>query len=179
MNTAYNLYPMMPEIPYKIMEHLITDPKAEPIWKILKYATPDALNQPNLTHEEKAALIYKGEDNILAFNLFLGSFVHDGTAVEKTFLKIFVHSIIPENRTVGIVNVGFEILTHPKIYQLDNYQARIDVIIQTLLNVLQDSDVCGLGNFFFDQSRMYSHLMKTIEDKGFSGKILIMGVNMA
>ena len=53
----YATYENMTNISYKIIEHLMTNPDAEIIWKLLKYNDADAYSRPNLTLEEKAALI--------------------------------------------------------------------------------------------------------------------------
>ena len=50
---AYAKYNIMPDISYKIIEHLMTNPDAELIWKLLKYNDADAYLKPDLTMEEK------------------------------------------------------------------------------------------------------------------------------
>ena len=45
----YAKYREYPKIPYKIIELLLKDERAEELWKLLKYNEPDAWKKPNLT----------------------------------------------------------------------------------------------------------------------------------
>ena len=71
---------------YNIIKLLIN--KCEKLWKLIKYNTADALEKPNLTEEEKIALIYKGgADNIKPF------IVHANTII-PIFSQKHVYNII-------------------------------------------------------------------------------------
>jgi len=178
MGEGYNLFATLENLPYNIIEHLFTNSDAEIIWKLLKYTTADAWTKDNLTTSEKAALVYNGEDISDSYCVFRDSYADDGTSEQKTFLRVYVHSAIPENRTTGLVNICFEVYSHPKINHLDNYKQRVDMIIQALLKIFQEANIGGSGFFFFDADRSYQNMIKPITSKTYKGKILIMGVNM-
>jgi len=86
---AYATYGVMPELSYKIIEHLMTNPEAEIIWKLLKYNDAEAWSKPNLTKKEKAAMIYDGVGAQDDFNVFLDYFMDESTNKEKSFLRIY------------------------------------------------------------------------------------------
>jgi hypothetical protein len=178
MSEAYNVYQGLDSIPYKVIEHLFLNQEADIIWKLLKYNSSDAWSKPTLTPSEKAGLVYNGEEISTPYCVFRDSFSDDGTSEQKTFLRIYTHTIIPESRTTGIVNLCFEVYTHTKINHLSNYKQRVDMIIQALLKVFQDSEIGGAGSFYFNADRSYLNSIKIIASKFYQGKSLIMGVNM-
>lgn len=168
----------MQDLPYNVISHLFTNTDAEIIWKLLKYPTRDAWGEADLTHDQKAALVYSGQDISTDYCVFTDSYTDDGTSEQKTFLRIYVHGIHPENRTTGYINICFEVYAHPKISHLDNNKQRVDMIMQALLKIFQDADIGGAGHFFFDSERSPQNLMKGIASKTYKGKALIMSVNM-
>ena len=176
---AYATYNVMPELSYKIIEHLITNPEAEIIWKLLKYNDAEAWSKPNLTKKEKAAMIYDGVGAQDDFNVFLDYFMDESTNKEKSFLRIYPAQIFPTTRTYGIVCVNIEVFIHSQINHLSNYTTRLDTIIQKLLEVLNGCDVNGVGVLYFDASvTTYSRIITTGE-KPYKGKVITMGVNLA
>ena len=68
---AYATYGVMPELSYKIIEHLMTNPEAEIIWKLLKYNDAEAWSKPNLTKKEKAAMMIKTKKRIMIRSILL------------------------------------------------------------------------------------------------------------
>ena len=174
----YATYENMTNISYKIIEHLMTNPDAEIIWKLLKYNNADAYSRPNLTLEEKAALIYNGQAKQSDYNVFFDYMMDDAEDDMKTLLRIYPADVYPLNRVTGLCVVNIEVFTHSKLNHLSNYTTRVDVIIQTLLKVLNGSDIGGVGVLFFDhQSSRYDRI-QTIGQKPFKGKLLKMSVNM-
>ena len=85
----YATYSSIPSESYKIIEHLITNPKAEIIWKLLKYNDADAYTRPNLTQKEKAALIYKGETIQADYRVFFDFMMDDAETEMNTILRIY------------------------------------------------------------------------------------------
>lgn len=178
MSETYNLFEGMDLLPYTIISHLFTNSDAEIIWKLLKYTTADAAAQANLTSAEKRALVYNGEEDSTPFSVFRDCYMDDGTSDQKTFLRVYTFSAVPENRTVGFINICFEVYTHPKISHLQNNKTRTDMIIQALLKVFNGSTVGGAGAFFFDADRSPTNMIKTLAYRTYQGKALIMGLNM-
>jgi hypothetical protein len=174
----YATYESMTNLSYKIIEHLMTNPDAEIIWKLLKYNDADAYSRPNLTAEEKAKLIYNGEAILSNYNVFFDYMMDDAEDEMKTLLRIYPAEIYPQNRVTGICTINIEVFTHGKINHLSNYTTRVDVIIQTLLKVLNGADVGGVGVLFFDNQASRYDKVQTIGQKPFKGKLLKMSVNM-
>ena len=68
-NMSANIFSSMPFIPYKIVMALMEN---ENFCKLIYYNTMDALSQPNLTIEQKQALIWDGDkDRMDHYNIFL------------------------------------------------------------------------------------------------------------
>ena len=176
MEREYATYSSMPNVSYKIIEHLITNPKAEIIWKLLKYN--DAYTRPNLTQKEKASLIYKGEAIQADYRVFFDFMMDDAETEMNTILRIYPAEVYPINRVTGLCTINFEVFTHSKINHLSNYTTRVDVIIQTLIDVLNGADIGGVGVLFFDNQASRYDKIQTIGQKPYKGKLLKMSVNM-
>lgn len=123
----------------------------ELVWKLLKYNTNDAWNKPNLTQEQKAALIYDGSDNTADFRVFLDSGQPDVITDEITILRISPFNVFPANRTVGIVSILFECYAHYKVNHLSNYKTRVAMIMQRYLQVFNGAMIGGIGRMYFDR----------------------------
>ena len=156
----------------------MTSPDAEIIWKLLKYDDADAYSRPNLTLEEKSKLIYNGAAVLSKYNVFFDYMMDDAEDQMKTLLRIYPAEVYPTTRVTGICTVNLEVFTHSKINHLSNYTTRVDVIIQTLLKVLNGVDVGGIGVLFFDNQGSRYDKIQTIGQKPYKGKLLKMSVNM-
>ena len=178
MEREYATYSSMPNVSYKIIEHLITNPKAEIIWKLLKYNDADAYTRPNLTQKEKASLIYKGEAIQADYRVFFDFMMDDAETEMNTILRIYPAEVYPINRVAGLCTINLEVFTHSKINHLSNYTTRVDVIIQTLIDVLNGADIGGVGVLFFDNQASRYDKIQTIGQKPYKGKLLKMSVNM-
>ncbi len=152
---SYNRYSGLSLYSYNTINYLIEN--NELIWKLLFYPTPDAWQKPNLTHVQKANLIYAGQPDSSKFNVFLARGMPDARTTQSTILTVSPSSISPTNRTVGIVDMLVEVYCHYQIQTLSSYQVRTDTIIEEVLFTLNGKEfVKGLGKMFFDQmgSRM-------------------------
>ena len=174
----YAKYKEMPKLAYRIIELLMQSEKAELLWKLLKYDEPDAWQKPNLTMQEKAALIYPGGEHQEDYHVFMDFTMDDSAYKETTYLRIYPLNIIPTNRTVGICSVNFEVFTHSKLNHLSDYTTRIDDIIQILLDVLNGAEISNMGCLFFDRSRSSDNEIVTIGMKPYKGKMLTMSLNI-
>lgn len=117
---AFNRYGNLDNIEWKIIDYLIKSESkyAKYLWKILKYNTPDALSQPDLTEDEKRALVYVGNGESTDCRVFLSPYVDDGWEVQCSHLHIYVNSLIPTDHLIGSVQVCFELITHNKIINI-------------------------------------------------------------
>ena len=176
--SSYATYDNLINISYRIVEILMTSPDAEIIWKLLKYNDADAYTRPNLTQKEKAALIYKGEAIQADYRVFFDFMMDDAETEMNTILRIYPAEVYPINRVTGLCTINFEVFTHSKINHLSNYTTRVDVIIQTLIDILNGADIGGIGVLFFDNQASRYDKIQTIGQKPYKGKLLKMSVNM-
>ena len=147
---SYALYAGFDLFSYNCITYLMNND--EVIWKLLFYKTPDAWNKTNLTQAQKGALIYDGSDDSSKFNVFLDQGAPDVVTREDCILRISPHSIFPDNRVVGTVNMVFETYSNYHINTLSNYRTRTDMIAKRLIQVFNGSTIDGgLGKLFFDR----------------------------
>lgn len=142
--TGYNFYTDFPHYSYRCIQHLISE--NELIWKLLKYDSPDAWSQSDLTHPEKAELIWNGEGDSSDFRVFLDEGASDVQMGEVCILRISPYGIFPDNRTVDTITILMEVYSHYKINTLSNYQTRVDTIIQQLLEVFNGEVIESMGS---------------------------------
>ena len=176
--TAYNKYSQVPYFAYRIIEHLMTNPKAEVLWKLLKYNDADAYNKPNLTQEEKAALIYKGVGTQDSYSVFLDYMSTDSEYTVKTILRIYPGETTPVTRTTGIQGINIEVFVEFTVNHLADYTTRVDRITQILIDVLNGADIGGVGQLFLDASASRLCRISTIGVPPFKGKQIVMAVNV-
>lgn len=173
---AYNHFNDYDEIPYQIINHLMDN--NELIWKLLKYDTPDAYLQLNLTKPEKAKLIYNGEEVTTDYRVFMDVGQPDAVTKEMTLLRISHWHITPKNRTTGIITISFQVYAHYKINHLSNYKTRNDVIINQLIKTMNGVQIKGgLGVLYFDGKRELTDRMIVTGQIPFIGKQLFMSMN--
>jgi len=178
VHDPYAKYRELPKLSYKIIEVLMKSKEAEDLWKFLKYDDPDAWSKPNLTMEEKAALIYPGGEHQEDFRVFMDFTMDDSVYKEATYLRIYPLQINPEDRTVGICSINFEVFTHSKLNHLSNYTTRIDSMVQILLEVLNGADISNMGCLYFDASRSRTNEVVSIGMKPYKGKMITMSLNI-
>lgn len=144
----YNKFEMFPDIAYNCVATLVE--KEDILWKLLKYSSPDALSQPNLTKEEKGVLIYDGSPNETDFNVFLSSGQDNSWTRETCILCVSPQVLIPTNHIYGNISISFEIYAHYKINHLKTYQTRTDLAAQRIISTMNGAEINGLGRIFFD-----------------------------
>jgi hypothetical protein len=147
---SYNSYDNFADYSYSLVKYLMDHD--EMIWKLLKYSTPTAWNESDLTKAQKGALIYDGSDDASLFRVFLDMGQPDVNTTENCILRISPHSIFPENRVVGTCNFIFETYANYKVNHLSNYKTRLDMIMQRLLATFNGATIEGmLGKMYFDR----------------------------
>ena len=113
---AFNDFKEMPQLPYKVVTTLLTDESqsAENFWKLLKYVDNDALSKPNLTYEEKLALIWDGNSLEQNYNVFLkpliGSSLDGAEAI--TQLRVFRFTTMPTSRFEAVITIEADFITN-------------------------------------------------------------------
>jgi hypothetical protein len=150
---AYNKFYRLPLLSYKCITYLIDN--NELIWKLLKYNDADAWKDdavhPNLTREEKSKFIYAGQEDESAYKVFSDSGQDNVWTEEGCLIRIYPYEIYPDDRTVGTINMMFEVYCHYKINHLSNYQTRSVTITQQFLETFNGADVGSIGKMFYDR----------------------------
>lgn len=182
-NNAYNKLQGYEMIPYNIISYLIFN--NENMWKLLKYQTPDALDQPNLTQEEKGELVYNAQEpDSSGYSVFLFEGTDDAYIDQTSQLRVFNLNTDFDNRTVGIQDVCFLIVVHNKVNMLNNYSTRLENIIKEIIETLNGVDInVGLGVLFGDNSRRRTTgIRKGFQlgnNKNFLGAQIVLACNIS
>jgi len=145
---SYNKFTQFPNTSYNIIKYLIYN--EEEMWKLLKYADADAWNKPNLTIQEKVALVYSGQPNETDFRLFNNLGQDNSWTVEACILRIAPATLLPTNHVNGHQSIVFEVYSHYKIITLSDYTNRNDVVTQRLIECLNGADIENVGRLYFD-----------------------------
>lgn len=169
---AYNQYNDFDEWSYRCISYLMDND--EVVWKLIKYATPDAWSKSNLTEAEKIAMIYNGTDDSSKFNVFLDSGSPDSITREDRLIRISPHSIFPDNRTVGTVNVMFEVYSNFHINTLTNYKTRTDMIAKRFIQVFNGATIGGIGLMHFDRMGSFSDRAEYVGSVPIRGRWVVM-----
>lgn len=174
---AYNKFLAFPKFSYNCITYLIEN--NELIWKLLKHTESDAWNNVNLTHEEKASLIYSGQGDASLYHVFMDIKQPDVFTKETSILRICPYFAGGSNRTLGYVEMSMEIFSHHKINHLSNYQTRIDTITGELLGLFNGADIGGLGLLFFDKMGDEGSRLINAGQIPFAGKQIIFATHVA
>jgi len=169
---SYATYKIFDSISYTCIEHLMKE--NETVWKLLKYNDPDAWNKPDLTLEEKAALIYAGQDDLTQFRVFLDIGQPDVWTQEICNIRIAPYSAFPNNKTVGTISVMFEVYAHYKVNHLSNYKTRIDMVMQQFLATFNGLYIGGIGRLFFDRLGSQDNRLEYGGQLPYKGRWVIM-----
>lgn len=175
--TEYNKFEQLPQLSYNIISYVLNN--NENLWKLLKYEESDALDKSNLTYDNKIALIYNGDvENLTDYRVFMDSFNDDAFDKTCSLFRVFPINIIPENRLIGNIDIGIQVMCHNKINQLNNYQTRIITMLQEVIQTLNGKDIgVGLGKIFFDREGNRSNMARLeLFNKHFVGYTLIMSI---
>lgn len=171
---AYNDFSEFSSLSYRCIKKLMDE--NEDVWKLLKYSEADAWNKANLTQEEKAELIYAGQEDSSKYHVFMDGKQPDVMTDETTLLRIMPYYAVGLNRTVGYIEVNFQVFSHYKINHLSNYKTRIDSISQDLLALFNGANVGGLGLMSFDKMADESSRLFESGQIPFGGKEIIFSV---
>ena len=112
-----NRFENLDSIEDKILQHLLhhKTKHTNNIWKLLKYATLNALSEADVSLPDRLSLINKDTGYPTDKRVFLSPFVDDAWAVECSSLYIFVDKIKPIDHTRAAIYVTVETVTHSKL----------------------------------------------------------------
>ena len=146
-----NKFLSMPYIPFKIVMALLEN---DNFCKLLYYNTIDALDQPNLTIEQKRSLIWDGEDDRMDdYNIFLTNVQPNEEIENRTVIKVYRYDTTPINNMRATVAYEFDILFGSKIplVRCEGITCnRGDVIEMEIMKTLNGEDVAGVGFLQYD-----------------------------
>lgn len=171
-SSSYNKYTELPKLSYNCITKLMDG--EEMLWKLLYYPDEDAWKKGNLTTKEKRNLIYAGQPDQTKYRVFMDLGQDTAWTVQGCILRICPVEILPSNYVYGQVVMGFEVYCHYRINHLSNYQTRISMVAQRLIENFNGEEVGGLGRLFFDSS---VHIKAKTEDTGqvpFKGERILM-----
>ena len=176
----YNSLSRLPFIPYNIVVHLAQSPDAENLWKLLAYNDYDALSKPNLSFNEKMALVWKNGSQD-EFSVFLTGLVEDAIAESRCIFKIYDYLIQPDKPYISSVVFAFDFLYGGKmsLVEYNGYPvSRGDLFVNILLTVLNGVDVNGVGTIIFseDISRYSGGKYVVGNSKTFCGICVYLGI---
>lgn len=176
---AFNKFTTLPSVPYKILSYLAEN--NERIFKALYYQGSDALDQPDLTLEQKLNMIYVDEGKEIDKHLFLKPLIGEEMIDSVTQLRLYKYGISPTDAMTSVITYRFDIITGSKvslIYDNNIPISRLDFIETELLNTLNGIDLFGTGKFQFnrDLSTQDKQILTLSNSKNFFGSILLMSV---
>jgi hypothetical protein len=183
---AFNDFSEIPDLPYKIIEVLLTDTSqdAEDFWKLLKYTEVNALKQKNLTLKEKRAMIWQGESIEQNFNVFLKPLIGSAmdSAEAQTQLRLYRYNTTPTTQFEAIVCFEADFVTNEKTSLVRRNKIlceRTDVMEALFLSVMNGRDIeIGSGVFQFNRelSRSCNSQLNIGNSKSFYGRSLILAL---
>lgn len=175
---GYATYEGFADYSYKCIDYLIDATTGnDVIWRLLYYNSSDAWNTSicaNLTHAQKAALIYNSQPDSTAFRVFMDSGNPDVWTKEICQLRIYPLKVFAQTRTHGVVLMAFEFFCHYKINQLSNYQTRVDRGIQELLGTFNGINIGGIGRLHFNGAETTEDKVLSVGQLPFKGKCIYM-----
>jgi len=174
---AYSNFRQFSKLSYNCIKLMMDE--NELIWKLLKYTGADAWDESDLTQEEKAALIYSGQQDTSQFNVFMDGKQPDVLVDEIALVRIMPHYAVGLNRTIGYIEVSMEVFAHYKINHLSNYKTRVDTITEELLATFNGVNVGGLGLLTFDKMADQSSRLFQAGQIPFGGKQIIFSTYSA
>ena len=183
---AFNNFSEMPDLPYKIIEVLLTDTSqdAEDFWKLLKYTEVNALKQKNLTLKEKKAMIWQGESIEQNFNVFLKPLIGSAmdSAEAQTQLRLYRYNTVPTTQFEAIVCFEADFVTNEKTSLVRRNKIlceRTDVMESLFLSVMNGRDIeirSGVFQFNREMSRSCNSQLNIGNSKSFYGRSLILAL---
>lgn len=179
---VYAKFNDLPDYQYKILTYLF---KNEDFWKLLKYNTPDALFEPNLTSVQKAALIYRSTNNTYPqdttnYRVFINDLSDDLWPDESSIVRITLSTIVPENRTIGTITFDIDVLTHIKIDTLEGNKSRKVCLLSNVLGTLNGAEIKGIGLLAFSRQSSYEDkaiLGSMTNGKNYSGYKIVLSTH--
>jgi hypothetical protein len=143
----YNSFGGMSAVPYNIIQYLFNN---EDIWRLIAYASPDALLKPALTPKQKADLVWLGQDNQENYRVYLTPMQENIQPSQAILVRLYLTNIRPTNRMRAVVTYSLEVLCQTKLGMLDNGVPRMDLLWELIMGEILEKNVNSVGVLFFD-----------------------------
>ncbi len=176
VSTRYASFIPTTRVPYLIIYTLAMSesPIAENLWKLLKYTTVDTLSQPNLTFEEKMALVWTPEKVTSTvtqadFNVFLKPLVADALSTDysQTQLRIFRYKTTARSQYESILLYEFDVIVNEatSLVYNENYEMveKTDLMEAYLIELLNMLDL-GVGVNYLRFDRLQGGQCESIQN---------------
>lgn len=183
---AFVSYKEVPQFPYRIIEALLENKneQIEDFWKLLKYADADALDRPNLTYDEKLALVWSGDSIEQKYAIFLKPMVGSAmdTAEAQTQMRLYRFTISPNSPYDSIICFEADFITNDKtclVYKDGILCERTDLMESIFLDIMNGRDIkIGTGYVQFNKelSRTCNSTLTIGNSKTFYGRSLIFAL---
>jgi len=180
IDNVYNKYENYPLISYNCAKYMMDN--NELIWKLLKYNDKDAYkndsSHPNLIKSAKGAMICNGDPDpdYSKFKIFFDFGMDKAVDAEISILRIAPIELIPINHIYGRISMAFEIYSHFSLCTLSNYQSRLQLISQQIIEVFNGAEIGFLGRLHFDAKASNRCKMTTtgVGEIPFKGNLIVM-----
>lgn len=179
----FNKFSNIPFIPYNIVLSLATNESesANNIFKLLKYPSYDALLKPDLGFKEKVDMIWRNQDRMEDYRIFLTNIENNAISNSQTFLKCYRLDMYPKNHIVSEVCYEFDLLFAVKTSMVEHKNLpcnRADVFESELMNVLNGEEVGGVGKLQYNAqlSRLCRSRAGLGNNSTFTGVSIVMAM---
>lgn len=185
-DSAINDFGMLPLIPDRIVNALLDNEseEAEMFWKLLVYSRPDALEQDNLTQDEKINCIWDGETLENEFHIFYKPLIGAAldTAQSQTQMRLYRINTSPTTKLSALINFEIVFITNEK-ESMVRYNGvlveRTDLLETLFLDIMNGRDIgIGIGKLKYDKelSRGCGSVLGINNSKTFYGRTIVMGL---
>lgn len=171
------------------------------IWKLLLDSSIDALKNPTPKYIDVIKKISNDNEFQVDKRIFRSPHFEDGFLEQATLLKIYIDSIIPQDKYTAVVNFGIDVITHNKTINLNvpdedkgppidivdgieikiETKSRISVLAKAILFLLNGADVAGVGRLVFspELSRYNQAQYGLWNNRNFEGMKIVLGAYMS
>lgn len=154
------------------------------LFKLIYYDTSNALSQPDLTVEQKLAMLWKGEDRMEDYNIFLTNIQPNEELESKVLLKIYRYHMSPINPRIATVAYRFDVLYGSKTPLVESNGItcnRGDLIEMEIMQTLNGKDVAGVGllQYNYGLSRYCNSEVGIGNNYTFTGLSIVMATQIS
>lgn len=145
----YNEFTDLNEITFKIVKYLKEN--NDDLFKLLKYNSSNALDE-TITDSDKSKLLPSpnlSNGHNSETRIFFDEFLDDTISEKQTQLRVFFRYMTPSNVKISDVFIGFQVICHNDIVDLDGYKNRKTVLMQQVINTLNGAIIAGIGAIGF------------------------------